>query len=100
MRKLAIVAGITLLAAACTDSTLPTAPTAVAGPTPPVATPPLPTNVPGVLALSMPLDPADAANTLFGIAPYGYHATDHAQDGHAGWDIEYRPGGVVRAAAA
>lgn len=101
MRKLWIAAGIALFAAACTDSRLPTSPTAVAGPTPPLLTPPLPTNVPGVLALSMPLDAADGANTLFGMLPYGYHVADaHAQDGHAGWDIEYRPGGVVRAAAA
>jgi hypothetical protein len=32
--------------------------------------------------------------------PYGYHGDLHAQDGHSGWDIEYRPGGIVRAAAA
>ena len=100
MRKLWFLAGIALLAA-CTESKLPTAPTAVAGPTPPVVPPPLPTNVPGVLALSMPIDPADAANTVFGMQPFGYHAGDlHAQDGHSGWDIEYRPGGTVRAAAA
>ena len=89
------------MATACTDSKLPTAPTAIAGPTPPVQTPPLPTSVPGVLALSMPIASADAANTVFGMQPFGYHAGDlHATDGHSGWDIEFRPGGVVRAAAA
>jgi hypothetical protein len=100
MRRLWILAGMAWFAAACTDTRLPTTPTAVAGPTPAVAAPMLPTNVPGVLALALPIDPADAANTAFGIAPYGYHGADHAEDGHPGWDIEYRPGGIVRAAAA
>jgi hypothetical protein len=101
MRKLWILAGIVLAAASCTDSKLPTAPTAVAGPTPPVKTPPLPTPVPGVLALSMPIDSADGANAVFGMQPFGYHAGDlHAQNGHSGWDIEFRNGGVARAAAA
>ncbi len=100
MRKLGILAGIALLAASCTESKLPTAPTDVAGPTPAAKTPPLPTNVPGVLALSMPIDSADSANMTFGMEPYGYHGDLHAQDGHSGWDIEYRPGGIARAAAA
>ena len=56
--------------------------------------------MPGVLALAMPIEPGDAANTVFGIAPFGYHGADHAADGHPGWDIEYRIGGIVRAAAA
>ena len=101
MHKAWMLAGILLLVAACTDERIPTAPTPVAGPTPPVPPPPLPTNVPGVLALSMPIDATDSVNTVFGMTPFGYHASDlHAQDGHAGWDIEYRTGGVVRAAAA
>ena len=89
-----------MLAAACMDAKSPLAPTAIAGPTPPVPVPPLPTLVPGVLAVALPLDPADAANSAFGIAPFGYHSADHAAAGHAGWDIEYRTGGIVRAAAA
>jgi murein DD-endopeptidase MepM/ murein hydrolase activator NlpD len=101
MQKVWILAGIVLLAVACTDEKIPTAPTPVAGPTPPLVPPPLPTNVPGVLALSMPIDAADSANTVFGMTPFGYHAGDlHAQDGHSGWDVEFRAGGVVRAAAA
>ena len=48
----------------------------------------------------MPIDAADVANTAFGLAPFGYHGADHAEDGHPGWDIEYRIGGIVRAAAA
>ena len=100
MRKLWFLAGMAMVLAACVDQKPPLAPTAVAGPTPPVAAPPLPTTVPGVLALAMPLDRADAANTVFGIAPFGYHSADHAANGHTGWDIEYRTGGIVRAAAA
>ena len=89
-----------LATASCTDSKSPVAPTAVAGPTPPVLTPSLPTTVPGVLAVAMPIDPGDSANTAFGITPFGYHGADHAEDGHPGWDIEYRIGALVRAAAA
>src|SRR5436190_6647144 len=100
MRKLWILAGMAMLAAACTDSKSPLAPTAVASPLPPLTAPPLPTNVPGVLAVSMPVAPGDSANINFGIAPFGYHGADHAADGHTGWDIEYRIGGTVRAAAA
>jgi hypothetical protein len=48
----------------------------------------------------MPIDSADVANVAFGLMPFGYHGGDHTQDGHAGWDIEYRVGAQVRAAAA
>ena len=100
MRKAWILAGMTLAAAACTDTKSPLAPTTIAAPAPPPATPSLPTNVPGVLSVNMPIEPGDSANTAFGVAPFGYHGADHAGDGHTGWDIEYRIGGVVRAAAA
>lgn len=84
----------------CNFDTLPTAATPIAAPSPPPVPPPLPTNVPGVLAIVMPIDASDLANTVFGLAPFGYHGADHAEDGHPGWDVEYRIGGVVRAAAA
>jgi hypothetical protein len=100
MRHSWIVLVFALATASCTDSKSPVAPTAVAGPTPPVLTPSLPTTVPGVLAVAMPIDPGDSANTAFGITPFGYHGADHAEDGHPGWDIEYRLGALVRAAAA
>jgi len=89
-----------MLAAACIEGKSPLAPTAIAAPTPPLVPPPLPTTVPGVLAVALPLDASDFATAFFGIAPFGYHGGDHANDGHAGWDIEYRIGGIVRAAAA
>jgi hypothetical protein len=90
MRHSWMVLVFALVAASCTESKSPVAPTAVAGPTPPVLTPSLPTTVPGVLALSLPLDPGDSANTVYGIAPFGYHGAEHAADGHSGWDVEYR----------
>jgi hypothetical protein len=89
---------IVLSAAGCSNDDSPTAPTVVTA-LPPI-TVPLPTTVPGVLALAMPIDQGDAATTAFGLAPFGYHSADHALDGHPGWDVEYRLGGVVRAAAA
>ncbi len=94
----AILSAATL--SACTSGQSPTAPTtATATPTPPIVVP-LPTTVPGVLSLVLPIELADLANTAFGLAPFGYHGADHAEDGHPGWDIEYRVGGTVRVAAA
>lgn len=92
---------VTCLAlSSCTDVTPPLAPTPVAGPTPQPSTPSLPTNVPGVLALALPIDVADSVSTSVGMTPFGYHATGHAETGHTGWDFEYRPGAMARAAAA
>lgn len=47
----------------------------------------------------MPLVIGDSANVAFGLAPFGYHDADRAAAGHSGWDIEFRAGGLVRAAA-
>ena len=47
----------------------------------------------------MPVDSADVANAAFGLIPFGYHGGGHTEDGHAGWDVEYRIGAPVRAAA-
>ncbi|MDP2391370.1 MAG: hypothetical protein Q8N52_13665, partial [Acidobacteriota bacterium] len=83
---------ILLLAAtaACTSADSPTAPTPVTA-LPPIVVP-LPTTVPGVLGLVMPIDPSDVARAAFGLVPFGYHGADHAADGHPGWDVEYRIG--------
>ena len=88
------------LVSSCNLEKLPTASTPIAGPTPPLTPPPLPTTVPGVLSLAMPIDSVDAANAAFGMIPFGYHGGGHTEDGHAGWDVEYRIGAPVRAAAA
>ena len=99
MRRSALLAVVVTMAA-CSDATPPLAPTPVAGPTPAAPVAAVPTAVPGVLSLALPIADGDSATTAFGIAPFGYHGADHALDGHPGWDIEYRPGASVRAAAA
>jgi hypothetical protein len=86
-------------AAGCDFGKSPTAPTPIAAPLPPLTAPPLPTTVPGVLSVAMPVDSLDVANAAFGLIPFGYHGGGHTEDGHAGWDIEYRVGAPVRAAA-
>lgn len=98
LRFVLLTAGI-VAAGACSLERSPTSSTPIAGPTPPSAAPSLPTRVPGVLAVSLPVGVSDLATTGFGVLPFGYHGPDHALDGHAGWDLEYRTGGVVRAAA-
>ncbi len=95
-----MVAALLVAAAACSSGTPPTAPTlVVATPTATVPTAPAVPTALTSLALAMPIDAADAANTAFGLAPFGYHGADHAESGHPGWDLEYRAGGAVRAAA-
>jgi len=84
----------------CDTGKTPAAPTAVPVALPPAVPPPLPTNVPGVLGIAMPIDAGDFATTAYGLAPFGYHGADHADDGHPGWDVEYRLGGLVRVSAA
>ncbi len=95
--RVLLLAFATVAALACDK--LPTASTPIAAPAPPLPAPPLPTNVPGVLSIAMPIAAADIANTAFGLLPFGYHGGGHTEDGHAGWDIEYRIGAPVRAAA-
>ena len=99
MRNGWILLAIALIMSGCTNPESPLAPTAVAGPTPPVLVPSLPTSVPGVLSIGMPIDAADAATTSFGLEPFGHHGAVYAEEGHPGWDVEYRIGGIVRAAA-
>ena len=95
---LVVLAAVAL--ASCDFGKSPAAPTAIPVAGPPLVPPPLPTAVPGVLSIAMPIDGSDLAATAFGLTPFGYHGADHALDGHPGWDVEYRIGGVVRAAAA
>ena len=98
--RVVLVAVASIAAAACNFDKLPTASTPIATPSPPLSAPPLPTTVPGVLSLGMPIDASDTASAAFGLLPFGYHGGAHTENGHAGWDIEYRLGAPVRAAAA
>jgi hypothetical protein len=98
VRVLLIV--VSCIVTGCNFGKSPTAATPIAAPSPPPVAPPLPTTVPGVLNVAMPVDALDVANAAFGLIPFGYHGGGHTEDGHAGWDIEYRIGAPVRAAAA
>jgi hypothetical protein len=98
--RVVLIVAAGCLVMGCDFDKNPTAATPIAAPSPPSTPPPLPTTVPGVLSVAMPIDSADAANTAFGLIPFGYHGGGHTEDGHAGWDIEYRIGAPVRAAAA
>jgi hypothetical protein len=51
------------------------------------------------VSLDMPIAAGDGATTVFGIWPFGVHGGDHASDGHPGWDVEFRPGALLRAPA-
>ncbi|MBI4546272.1 MAG: M23 family metallopeptidase, partial [Gemmatimonadetes bacterium] len=48
----------------------------------------------------LPIQLADTGQAMYGLWPFGVHGGGHASDGHPGWDIEFRVGRKVRAAAA
>ena len=98
-----VVVPLLLLTAACNSAGLPTTPSATVFPTEPsgnsspvTVIPPAPGSV---LSIAMPIDGADIVTNAFALLPFGYHGADHAGAGHSGWDIEYRVGAQVRAAA-
>ncbi len=96
-----VVLLLAILASACNNGGSPTTPTVTR--TPALNTTPttvVPTLVGPLLSIAMPIDLTDIASSAFGLLPFGYHGADHAGDGHAGWDIEYQQGALVRAAAA
>ncbi len=86
-----------LLAAAglmgCSSSAEVTAPSA------PASTETAPATPAAAFSISLPLEPADSANSLGTVSPFGAHFADHGEDGHPGWDLNFRLGGIVRAAA-
>ena len=100
LARVVLIVAAGCLVMGCNFDKMPTAATPIAAPLPPATAPPLPTTVPGVLSIAMPIDSVDAGNAAFGMMPFGYHGGGHTEDGHAGWDIEYRIGAPVRAAAA
>ncbi len=99
-----VVLLLAFLLSACNRGGSPTAPSVVVTTTTPALNTTPTTVVPPVigqgLSIAMPIDLADVASAAFGLLPFGYHGADHAGDGHSGWDIEYRQGALVRAAAA
>jgi hypothetical protein len=76
-----------LAAASCSHDT-PAAPTTVSNP-----------QGDTIATIELPIAPGDAANVAYGIWPFGVHGSSHAVDGHPGFDVEYRVGASVRAAA-
>ena len=99
----AVVVLLVLCFAACNSAGLPTTPSDTVFPTTPSGNSSPVTVVPpvtgAVLSIAMPIDGADIVTNAFGLLPFGYHGADHAGAGHSGWDIEYRLGAQVRAAA-
>jgi hypothetical protein len=83
-------AGLVVLAAGCGGSSQPAAPSAVTGAAPVSAAP---------FVIDLPIAAGDGATFAYGIWPYGVHGGGHAVDGHGGFDIEYRIGAPVLAAA-
>lgn len=90
----------------------PTAPSSQSGappgstPSPPPAPAPIPPVPPpapappgSTFTVDLPIAAGDVANAAYGLWPFGTHGGDHALDGHPGWDVEYRPGASVLAAA-
>jgi hypothetical protein len=76
-----------LAAASCGHGT-PAAPTAASDP-----------QRDTIATIELPIAPGDAASVAYGIWPFGVHGSSHAVDGHPGFDVEYRVGASVRAAA-
>lgn len=99
-----VVVLLVLLSSACNSGGgSPTTPSDVVFPglpssnnSPPTVVAPTPGTV---LSIAMPIDGADLVTNAFGLLPFGYHGPDHAGAGHSGWDVEYRLGAQVRAAA-
>ena len=74
----------------------PTAPTPATAAGPPAASP---SASAAVFEVALPVAPGDSASNAYGIWPFGVHGSSHAADGHPGFDIEFRPGASVLAAA-
>ena len=54
----------------------------------------------GDFRVDLPVAASDVGDAAFGLVPFGVHLADHGLDGHPGWDVEYRVGASVLAAAA
>lgn len=67
--------------------------------TPTPALSPTPSPGSATFAVDLPIAAGDSANAAYGIWPFGVHGSSHALDGHPGFDVEFRPGAPVRAAA-
>ena len=82
--------GLVGCAAACSSPSQPSS-AASAAPLSPASSAPF--------VIDLPIAAGDGATVAYGIWPYGVHGGGHAVDGHGGFDIEYRIGAPVLAAA-
>lgn len=98
MRTLACIA-LCGSAIACggSDPASPSGPSSTASTASPSG-PAAPTPSPA-FALDLPVASGDQAGSAYGLWPFGVHGGGHALDGHPGWDVEFRPGANVLAAA-
>ena len=80
--------------AACGSAASPAAPATSSSPT---ALPPATSSAPFVVDL--PIAESDSTSQAYAIWPFGVHDGSHGLDGHLGFDIEYRVGARVLAAA-
>ena len=105
----AILAALAL-ALACGGSPVssPTAPSPAPAPAPSPAPAPTPAPTPAPPAsrftVVLPVAAGDTGTTFFGMTAFGIHfggtgPSGHGLDGHPGWDVEFRIGASVRAAA-
>jgi hypothetical protein len=88
--------------AGCSGSDTPSSPspTPAPSPSPPPAPSPSPQPAPSQpFAVDLPVAAGDTASSAYGIWPFGVHGSSHAADGHPGFDVEFRPGAQVLAAA-
>ncbi len=103
MRTIAcIVLCGSLMACSSSDPASPSGPSTAPNPSPssPSPTPaPVPAPSSAAFALDLPVAAGDQANSAYGLWPFGVHGGGHALDGHPGWDVEFRPGASVLAAA-
>ena len=96
-RSAALLAVVTLVGCSGSPSA-PTAPTSTtAMPQAPQPSPPGGTTL--TFSVELPVAPGDGATSAYGIWPFGVHGSSHALDGHPGFDVEFRPGAQVLAAA-
>lgn len=90
----ALAASVTLVGCGSSPST-PSAPDVAPSPAPQ----PAPGPIIQAFSVDLPIASGDSGTSAYGIWPFGVHGSSHALDGHPGFDVEFRPGASVRAAA-
>lgn len=94
--RAAVLCTLALLLGCSGSPQSPSAPTAMLGTEAPIPPPP---GVAASFTIDLPIAAGDEAANAYGIWPFGVHGGTHAADGHPGFDVEFRPGAQVRAAA-